>query len=65
VVKLKFADFTRTTAERSHPEMDRGIYQDLLCEAWSRGGGRAVRLVGLGVRFADERGDGQLDLGLG
>lgn len=65
VVKLKFADFVRTTAERAHPRVDAAVYQELLREAWSRGGGRAVRLVGLGVRFAEQAPGGQLDLGLG
>lgn len=65
VVKLKFADFTRTTAERAHPQMDAAVYQELLGEAWSRGGGKAVRLIGLGVRLAEDGPQDQLDLGLG
>ncbi|MDB6076848.1 MAG: DNA-directed polymerase [Akkermansiaceae bacterium] len=53
VVKLKFADFTQTTAEKAHPLMDDSIYEDLLAEAWQRGEGKAVRLLGVGVRFRD------------
>jgi len=50
-VKLRFDDFTRTTAERTHPQMDDDVFQSLLREAWSRRNNRAVRLVGLGVRL--------------
>ena len=65
VVKLKFADFVQTTAERAHGEIDAGIYEELLGEAWERGNGREVRLIGAGVRFADPDDGSQLDLGLG
>lgn len=53
VVKLKFADFERTTAERAHPVIDEGVFEELLTEAWSRGNGRAVRLIGVALRFED------------
>ncbi len=53
VVKLKFADFDRTTAERAGHVMDPAIYEELLAEAWKRGNNRAVRLLGVGVRFED------------
>lgn len=51
-VKLKFADFTRTTAERAGllPTLDG--YQTLLAEAFARTG-KQVRLMGVGVRFVD------------
>ena len=63
VVKLKFSDFTQTTAERA-PEVaardpgERHVIasatcRELLEEAWGRRGGKGVRLVGVGVRFAD------------
>lgn len=51
VVKLKFDDFTRTTAEKAGSEMDEEVYLDLLRLAWNRGEGKAVRLLGLGVRL--------------
>jgi DNA polymerase-4 len=53
VVKMKFADFTRTTVERSHAELDAGVFAELLEEAWKRGANRPVRLLGAGVRFRD------------
>jgi DNA polymerase-4 len=53
VVKLKFADFTQTTAEKAHPSIEDSIYDDLLADAWQRGEGKAVRLLGVGVRFRD------------
>lgn len=53
VVKLKFADFERTTAERADDQLDPAVFEELLAEAWKRGRGRAVRLLGAGVRFED------------
>ena len=53
VVKLKFADFDRTTAERAGHTLDPAVFEDLLAEAWRRGHDRAVRLLGVGVRFED------------
>lgn len=74
VVKLKFADFTQTTAERgpapagserkTEEVMDGETYRELLAEAWSRGNGKAVRLLGAGVRFADPENSNQLELKL-
>lgn len=55
VVKMKFADFHRTTAERAGHLVDPAIFEDLLAEAWRRGNNRAVRLLGVGVRFEDPR----------
>ncbi|WP_200278141.1 DNA polymerase IV [Haloferula rosea] len=62
VVKLKFADFSRTTAERSHPSLEPTIYDQLLEEAWHRGENKPVRLLGVGVRFRDPEEKQQLDL---
>lgn len=60
VVKLKFDDFTQTTAEKSGGVMDEETYEELLRLAWSRGGGKPVRLLGVGVKFATE--EDQMDL---
>ncbi|MFT4177345.1 MAG: DNA polymerase IV [Luteolibacter sp.] len=62
VVKMKFADFERTTAERAWHEIRPDIYRELLAEAWKRGNGRAVRLLGVGVRLEDPKDVEQLDL---
>lgn len=62
VVKLKFADFTRTTAERAHPTLELKIFHSLLAEAWQRGSGKPVRLLGVGVRFRSPETSNQLDL---
>ncbi|MFU8847341.1 MAG: DNA polymerase IV [Opitutales bacterium] len=63
-VKLKFADFRRTTAEASGPQPDLKIFQALLREAWGRSG-QDVRLLGLGVRFAEHNESAeQLELAL-
>jgi DNA polymerase-4 len=74
VVKLKFADFTGTTAERARgmpvsgleggEVLDPEVYRELLAEGWSRGEGKAVRLIGAGVRFADPETTEQLRLEL-
>lgn len=50
-VKLKFDDFTITTAQQSMKEIEDGVFRELLWEAWGRGGGKGVRLIGAGVRF--------------
>ncbi|MFL6542714.1 MAG: DNA polymerase IV [Chthoniobacterales bacterium] len=51
-VKLKFSDFTRTTAERAGMEPLLGNFRTLLDEAFARTR-KAVRLLGVGVRFAE------------
>lgn len=53
VVKIKFADFTRLTRECLCPLPDRGVFHTLLRAAWDQSRGRAVRLLGTGVRFSD------------
>ncbi|MES2922399.1 MAG: DNA polymerase IV [Verrucomicrobiota bacterium] len=55
IVKMKFADFHRTTAERAGHLVDPSIFEELLAEAWKRGNNRAVRLLGVGVRFEDPK----------
>src|ERR1700704_575419 len=50
-VKLKFADFTRTTVERAGLQPSLEQFRSLLSEAFARTG-KSVRLIGLGVRFA-------------
>jgi len=61
VVKLKFADFARTTAERAGHVLDAGVFEELLHEAWKRGNTRAVRLLGVGVRFEDPKEELQME----
>ena len=51
-VKLKFSDFTRTTADRAGFEPTFPHFQSLLEEAFARTG-KNVRLIGIGVRFAE------------
>ena len=55
VVKVKFADFTRTTRECVSAQPDMETYQTLLAEAWTRRQ-QPVRLLGAGVRFVDDDG---------
>lgn len=53
-VKVKFADFTRTTRECISENPTREIYQALLDEARQRSH-QPIRLLGSGVRFAEEK----------
>lgn len=62
VVKLKFSDFERTTAERAHAEFDDAVFSRLLAQAWERSRGRGVRLLGVGVRFHDPEQGRQMTL---
>lgn len=64
VVKLKFADFETTTAERAGGSVEPTVFGELMQEAWQRGDGRAVRLLGVGVKFASKEEKTQLELGL-
>ncbi len=61
VVKVKFADFTRTTRECVCGEPRREVFLALLGEAWARQP-LPVRLLGAGVRFVDE-GDDEMEDG--
>ncbi len=70
VVKLKFADFQVTSAQRAATEITPQLFSELLNEAWDRSGGRAVRLIGAGVRFVtrsepENLETSQLELALG
>jgi len=51
VVKVKFGDFQITSAQRASDKVDPQIMRELLAEAWERGEGKTVRLIGAGVRF--------------
>jgi DNA polymerase-4 len=51
-VKLKFNDFTRTTAERAGLAPALPDFRSLLDEAFARTG-KPVRLIGVGVRFGE------------
>lgn len=52
-VKLKFNDFMLTTAEKSCHQVTPADIAGLLAEAWQRGHGKPVRLVGLHAGLAD------------
>ncbi|CAL95402.1 DNA polymerase IV [Azoarcus olearius] len=53
VVKIKFADFSQTTVECVASAPDTAVWQALLAEGHARRG-LPVRLLGVGVRFAEE-----------
>lgn len=52
-VKLKFADFQQTTVEHRQPHVCAEAFSALLAEAFERGQGRGIRLVGVHVGLAD------------
>jgi DNA polymerase-4 len=56
-VKIKFSNFTRTTVECVAAEPALPVLNHLLEQGFRRGGGLAVRLLGAGVRFAEENGE--------
>jgi DNA polymerase-4 len=61
-VKLKFNDFTRTTTERAGLAPTLQDFRSLLAEAFARTG-KPVRLIGVGVRFAETKPESaQIDL---
>jgi DNA polymerase-4 len=61
-IKLKFSDFTLTTLERLCDKPDVSVYEELCVQAFERGQGKGVRLLGVGVRFRDlAHGATQLD----
>jgi DNA polymerase IV len=53
-VKLKFQDFTLTTAQQPMSQLDAVVFHQLLQEAWARSEGKSIRLIGVGVRFVPE-----------
>lgn len=52
-VKIKFHNFQTTTAQKTHPELDIKVFQQLLRTAWSRQQ-RPVRLLGLGIQYKND-----------
>jgi DNA polymerase-4 len=60
-VKIRFADFRRTTAECVGSTLDVARCRQLLENAWLRGR-RPVRLLGVGVRLNDDTDNAQLGL---
>ncbi|MDQ9169518.1 DNA polymerase IV [Oxalobacteraceae bacterium R-40] len=61
-VKIRFADFQKTTAECLSKTLDRDLLETLLDKAYARGN-RPVRLLGVGVRV-DELAEERNQLGL-
>ena len=52
-VKLKFSDFSQTTMERKTERVDLELAKQLMVDAWARGDGKSVRLIGVGVSLRD------------
>ncbi|KPZ54286.1 DNA polymerase IV [Pseudoalteromonas sp. P1-25] len=54
-IKVKFSDFHQTTKEFSTEKLDRTILCELLYEAFLRGGGKHVRLLGVHIGLSPEK----------
>lgn len=61
-VKLKFNDFKQTTVECLAHAIDKDIVRDLLSEGWKRGEEKPVRLLGVGIRLAQEQAGDNMQL---
>ncbi|WP_199610796.1 DNA polymerase IV [Flocculibacter collagenilyticus] len=53
-VKVKFADFQQTTKEQKHNQIERNTLIELLQEAFFRGNGKSVRLLGIHIGLDDD-----------
>jgi DNA polymerase IV len=62
-IKLKFSDFRDTTVARGGAQPDPAVYRELLATGFGRSG-RSVRLLGVGVRFAEESSEEETQLEL-
>ncbi len=54
-IKVKFDDFVQTTKEMSFSDFDHDLFSQLLVEAYARGNGRKVRLLGAHVGLHQEK----------
>ncbi|MGJ8662410.1 MAG: DNA polymerase IV [Marinicella sp.] len=61
-VKIKFHDFTTTTAQKTHQALDIKVFHDLIKTAWHRKS-RPVRLLGLGIQYQQAADIEQIGLG--
>ncbi|MGA1204860.1 MAG: DNA polymerase IV [Opitutales bacterium] len=61
-VKLKFSNFKQTTREKSGTRLDPEVFGELMGDAFERSP-HSVRLIGVGVRFPEQKDDSQLELG--
>ncbi|MFC3121219.1 DNA polymerase IV [Agaribacter flavus] len=53
-VKIKFEDFVQTTKEQKHQNLDEEVFKALLHEAFLRGKGKSVRLLGIHIGVAEK-----------
>ena len=63
-LKLKFSDFNQTTVSRANAFVSPSLFYQLAEEAWQRGAGKHVRLVGISVMLPDPNQQTQLELEL-
>ncbi len=58
-VKVKFSDFHQTTKEFATDKLDGAILSELLREAFSRGNGKRVRLLGVQIGLSPSKNDSE------
>ncbi|NQZ03119.1 MAG: DNA polymerase IV [Idiomarina sp.] len=63
-LKLKFSDFNQTTVSKANGFVSPSLFYQLAEEAWQRGAGKHVRLVGISVTLPDPNQQTQLELEL-
>jgi DNA polymerase-4 len=61
--KIKFSDFSQTTVARAGGAPELELFHELIAEGFGRSGER-VRLLGVGVRFAEESAEEETQLEL-
>jgi DNA polymerase-4 len=61
-VKLKFNDFTLTSAEQSITNLDEHLFSDLFVQAMTKQDQRSIRLIGLYVGLAGDKDSEQYNL---
>ena len=63
-VKIKFSDFSETTAEEKGYEVNLEKFEALLSKSKMRHNEKSIRLVGVGVKFKEKTQDkqGSLDV---
>jgi DNA polymerase-4 len=64
-VKLKFNDFQLTTVEHRQSQLNKDYFHTLMQEAYERGKGRGIRLVGLHIGLAEQHSSQQIPLPFG
>ncbi len=58
-VKVKFSNFTQTTKEQVARQLDQHLFLNLLAEAFYRGRGKSIRLLGIFIGIEEKDGNAE------